>query len=170
VDAVDREQQALCARVRAGTDYRDLHLECHLRLATVLQALDILDMDPAQAVASGVSGTFFPHGLGHLIGLQVHDVAGRQDEDGHEIARPQGHPYLRLTRTLGPGMVVTIEPGIYFIPMLLDALKAGPHAKAVNWALVDELLPYGGVRIEDEVVCTEGAPENLTRDAFADAD
>jgi Xaa-Pro dipeptidase len=66
-------------------------------------------------------------------------------------------------------MVVTIEPGLYFIPTLLAKLKAGPHAKAVDWDQVEAMTPYGGIRIEDEVACTEGAPENLTRDAFADA-
>lgn len=167
VNAVDNEQQALCGLVRAGTDYRDLHLECHLRLGNVLRTLEIVDMDPGQMLDAGVTSTFFPHGLGHPIGLQVHDVAGFSDEDGVLIPRPNGHPYLRMTRTLAPGMVVTIEPGIYFIPTLLAKLKAGPHAKAVNWSNVEHLLPFGGVRIEDEVHCTDGAPENLTRDAFA---
>jgi Xaa-Pro dipeptidase len=74
---------------------------------------------------------------------------------------------LRLTRTLEPGMVVTIEPGIYFIEMLLEELRAGPHAGAVDWARVDAFRPYGGIRIEDDVVCTEGEPENLTREGFA---
>ncbi|TNJ33804.1 Xaa-Pro dipeptidase [Arenimonas terrae] len=167
VAAVDDEQQALCARVRAGTDYRDLHLECHLRLGGVLRNLGIVDMDPGDMLAQGVTSTFFPHGLGHPIGLQVHDVAGFSDENGQLIPRPDGHPYLRMTRTLAPGMVVTIEPGLYFIPTLLSKLKATPQAKAVNWDKVDALLPYGGVRIEDEVHCTDAAPENLTRDAFA---
>ena len=168
IAAVDDEQQALCGMVRNGADYRDLHLECHLRLGSVLRNAGIVDMDPGAMVSEGVTSVFFPHGLGHPIGLQVHDVAGRHDADGHEIPRPTGHPYLRTTRTLGPGMVVTIEPGLYFIPTLLAKLKAGPHAKAVDWAKVDALTPYGGIRIEDEVVCTEGAPENLTRDAFAE--
>jgi len=167
VNAVENEQQALCGLVRAGTDYRDLHLECHLRLGNVLRTLEIVDMDPGQMLEAGVTSTFFPHGLGHPIGLQVHDVAGFTDEDGTLIPRPAGHPYLRMTRTLAPGMVVTIEPGIYFIPTLLAKLKATPHAKAVNWSNVEHLLPFGGVRIEDEVHCTDGAPENLTRDAFA---
>ncbi len=167
VSAVDDEQQALCDKVRAGTDYRDLHLECHLRLGNVLRTLGIVDMEPGEMLSSGVTSTFFPHGLGHPIGLQVHDVAGFSDEDGNLIPRPNGHPYLRMTRTLAPGMVVTIEPGIYFIPTLLSKLKATPQAKAVNWAQVEKLLPYGGVRIEDEVHCTDAAPENLTRDAFA---
>ncbi|KFN51973.1 hypothetical protein N790_13270 [Arenimonas malthae CC-JY-1] len=168
VAAVEAEQQALCSRVRAGTDYRDLHLECHLRLGGVLRSLGIVDMDPGDMLATGLTSTFFPHGLGHPIGLQVHDVAGFSDEDGQLIPRPAGHPYLRMTRTLAPGMVVTIEPGLYFIPTLLAKLKATPQAKAVDWNQVEALLPFGGVRIEDEVHCTDSEPENLTRDAFAE--
>ncbi|GIX37102.1 MAG: Xaa-Pro dipeptidase [Silanimonas sp.] len=169
IAAVDAEQQALCRKVRSGVDYRDLHLECHLRLGGVLRSAGIVDMDPGEMVAEGVTSVFFPHGLGHPIGLQVHDVAGRHDEEGNEIPRPAGHPYLRTTRTLAPGMVVTIEPGLYFIPLLLERLKAGPQAKHVDWTAIEALLPYGGIRIEDEVACTDGEPENLTREAFADA-
>lgn len=168
VSAVDNEQQGLAAKVRAGTDYRDLHLECHLRLATVLRALEIVDMEPGSMLETGVSSVFFPHGLGHPIGLQVHDVAGYSDAEGKLIPRPDGHPFLRMTRTLAPGMVVTIEPGLYFIPTLLKGLRAGPHAKAVDWDRLEHLAKFGGVRIEDEVHCTDGAPENLTRDAFAE--
>ena len=167
VDAVDKEQQALCAQVRAGLDYRELHLQCHLRLAGVLNALGIVEMDPAGMLDKGVSSVFFPHGLGHPIGLQVHDVAGFSDEHGTLIPRPAGHPFLRMTRTLEPGMVVTIEPGLYFIPSLLAELKQRPEAKAVNWPKVEQLMPYGGVRIEDDVHCTADEPENLSRDAFA---
>ena len=72
-----------------------------------------------------------------------------------------------MTRTLEPGMVVTIEPGLYFIDMLLAKLKSGPHARAVDWDAVEHLKQFGGVRIEDEVHCTEGEAENITRDAFA---
>lgn len=171
VDAVDVEQQALAAKVRPGQDYRDLHLEAHLRLGGVLQQLDIVRMEPGRMLETGVTSTFFPHGLGHLIGLQVHDVSGfAADERGGTIPKPEGHPYLRLTRTLQPGMATTIEPGIYFIDMLLAKLEAGEHRGAVNWKLVEHLRTFGGVRIEDDVVCTEGAPENLTRDAFAAAE
>jgi Xaa-Pro dipeptidase len=117
----------------------------------------------------GVTSVFFPHGLGHPIGLQVHDVAGFSDADGQLIPRPAGHPYLRMTRTLEPGMVVTIEPGIYFIPTLLKKLRAdAKSSKSVDWDKVKHLAKFGGVRIEDEVHCTEGAPENLSRDAFAE--
>lgn len=170
LDAMDREQQALCARVRPGQDYKELHKEAHLRLAGILGALDIVRMDPAQMVADGVTATFMPHGLGHLLGLQVHDVAGfAASEDGGRIERPDGHPYLRLTRVLAPGMVVTIEPGLYFIASLLATLRAGKHAGNVNWRKIEHLQQFGGVRIEDDVVCTDDVPENLSRDAFAEA-
>jgi Xaa-Pro dipeptidase len=72
-----------------------------------------------------------------------------------------------MTRVLEPGMVVTIEPGLYFIDMLLEELRAKPVANDIDWNKVDAFRPYGGIRIEDDVVCTDGAPENLTRDAFA---
>ena len=167
IAAVDAEQRALCARVKAGVDYRELHLECHLRLGGVLRTLGLVDMEPSAMLDTGLSSVFFPHGLGHPIGLQVHDVAGFSDEHGALIPRPAGHPFLRMTRTLEAGMVVTIEPGIYFIPTLLAKLRQRPEAKAVDWDAVERLLPYGGVRIEDEVLCTDGEPENLSRDAFA---
>jgi Xaa-Pro dipeptidase len=169
VNAVDKEQQALTHKVKAGTDYRDLHLECHIRLGSVLKSLEIVDMDPSNMIEAGVTSTFFPHGLGHPIGLQVHDVAGfAADESGAMIPKPPGHPYLRMTRKLDAGMVVTIEPGIYFIPTLLAKLKESRHGNFVNWTLVEHLSAFGGVRIEDEVHCTERAPENISRDAFAE--
>jgi len=170
IAAVDRVQQALCARVRPGQSYPALHIEAHHRLAGVLKDLGIVDLSPEAMVESGVSSVFFPHGLGHPIGLQVHDVAGFQaGPEGGRIERPAGHPFLRLTRELQPGMVVTVEPGIYFIDSLLAGLKAGPHAAAVDWQRIEHLRAFGGVRIEDEVHCTEGESENLTRDTFAAA-
>lgn len=168
IDSVDAAQQAFAAKVRAGQSYPELHIHAHHVLANVLREHGVIRMSAESAVASGVTSTFFPHGLGHPIGLQVHDVAGFQaSESGGTIARPQGHPYLRMTRVLEPGMVVTIEPGLYFIDMLLDELRAKPEARDIDWAKVDSFRPYGGIRIEDDVVCTDGAPENLTRDAFA---
>jgi len=137
-------------------------------LAGVLREHGFIRMSAESAVASGVTGTFMPHGLGHPIGLQVHDVAGfQQNERGGTIGRPDGHPYLRMTRSLEPGMVVTIEPGLYFIDMLLEELRGKPEAKDIDWAKVEAFRQYGGIRIEDDVMCTAGTPENLTRDAFA---
>lgn len=168
VDAVDAAQQELVAKVRAGQSYPELHLHAHHVLAGILREHGFIRMGAEAAVESGVSSVFFPHGLGHPIGLQVHDVAGFQASDsGGVIARPSGHPYLRMTRALEPGMVVTIEPGLYFIDMLLEELRARPASKDVDWKKVDAFRKYGGIRIEDDIACTEGDPENLTRDAFA---
>ena len=170
VDAVDAAQRGFAAKVRDGQSYPELHDHAHHVLAGILRDQGFIRMSAESAVESGVSATFFPHGLGHPIGLQVHDVAGFQkDDSGGTIPRPSGHPYLRFTRTLEPRMVVTIEPGIYFIDLLLAKLKDTPRAKDINWDKVDAFRHYGGIRIEDDVVCTSGEPENLTRDAFAAA-
>jgi len=110
---------------------------------------------------------FFPHGLGHLLGLEVHDVGGfMRSPDGGDIPRPAGHPYLRLTRVLEQGFVVTMEPGLYFIPQLLAGARADERSRRINWARVDSLRKFGGIRIEDDLAVTATGCENLTRDAF----
>lgn len=168
IDAVDAAQIRMGQGVRSGVDYKQLHVDAHLALMGILKDFGILTVSPEAALATGVSAAFFPHGLGHLIGLQVHDVAGFAASDrGGRIERPAGHPYLRLTRVLEAGMVVTIEPGVYFIDMLLDDVKKNGYAASVDWARVAQFKPYGGIRIEDEVMCTDGVPENLTRPVFA---
>ncbi len=167
--AMEAAQLALVDEVRAGVDYRDIHLSTHRRIAAILAEQGIVRMSAEALVEQRVTSTFFPHGIGHLLGLQVHDIGGFMADDSGALApKPEGHPYLRLTRRLEPGMVVTIEPGLYFIPTLLNKLRATPAGSAVNWSLVEHLARFGGVRIEDDVVCrSDGAPENLTRDAFA---
>lgn len=169
IDGMHKLQQDLCEAVRPGADWRELHLQAHRLVAQLLRGADVITLEPEEALASGVTAAFLPHGLGHLLGLQVHDVGGfRPSADAEPIPRPPGHPALRLTRRLEPGMVVTVEPGIYFIDSLLARLRAGPHARAVNWPLVERLSAYGGIRIEDDVVVTAGGHDNLTRTAFAD--
>ena len=168
IDSVEAAQLSFAAMVRAGQSYPDLHVHAHHVLARVLREHGFIRMEADTAVETGVTAAFFPHGLGHPIGLQVHDVAGfQQSERGGTLARPPGHPYLRMTRTLEPGMVVTIEPGLYFIDMLLGELRDTPVARDIDWERIELFKPYGGIRIEDDVVCTAGEPENLTRDAFA---
>jgi Xaa-Pro dipeptidase len=159
----------LCTQVQAGKPYIDIHLSAHLLIAQALIDFGLITSSADGAMASGLSGVFFPHGVGHLLGLQVHDVAGfAKSVSGGEIPKPQGHPYLRLTRTLEPGFVVTIEPGIYFIDLLLeDAANKFKHE--IVWSKVEQLKQYGGIRIEDNVVCTAGEPINLTREEFAQA-
>ena len=168
VAAMHALQQRLCAGIRPGRDYREVHLEAHFAIGALLHETGIVRCDAEAAVAERVTSVFFPHGIGHLLGLQVHDVAGlAADASGtHEIPRPEGHPFLRLTRRLAPGFVVTVEPGIYFIDLLLEAARADGRSRHIDWSAVERLKPFGGIRIEDDVACTGGEPENLTRDAF----
>ncbi|MXW51108.1 MAG: M24 family metallopeptidase, partial [Gammaproteobacteria bacterium] len=117
------------------------------------------------------SRTFMPHGLGHLLGVQTHDVGGWQTTpEGSEAPPPDAHATLRLTRTIEAGMVFTIEPGLYFIPMLLSRLRKEANAREVNWPQVESMTPWGGARIEDNVLVMEGGARNLTREAFAALD
>jgi Xaa-Pro dipeptidase len=168
IGAVNEVQLALCAEIVSGRDYREVHLSAHRMLGDLLQRCGLTTLPGQAALELGVTGVFFPHGIGHLLGLQVHDVGGvMADSAGHERERPQGHPYLRLTRMLEPGVVVTIEPGIYMIDSLLAAAHADARRAHINWPLVETLRPFGGIRIEDNVITTARAPENMTRDAFA---
>ncbi len=168
ITAMDAAQQQLVAEVRAGVDFVDLHRAAHHAVASVLRDADLAVGSPEALVETGVTAGFLPHGLGHLIGIQTHDVGGRmQDAQGSVRLPPEAFPALRLTRTLEPDFVVTIEPGLYFIPMLLDELRSRPEGRAVAWDAVDALRPYGGIRIEDDVRVTGSGSENLTRPALA---
>ena len=170
LSGLEELQQQLCSTVRSGLDWRELHLLAHRLIAQLLRDHELIQADADEAVHSGLSAVFLPHGLGHLLGLQVHDVAGFQPTpDAAALPPPPGHPTLRLTRQLEPGFVVTVEPGLYFIDLLLQQAKASPLGAQINWALVDELRPWGGIRVEDNVLVTATGQHNLTREAFASA-
>jgi Xaa-Pro dipeptidase len=168
ITLMDDAQLRLCDEIVAGRDYRDVHLSAHRVLGDAMQEIGLINVSGAEAMELGITSVFFPHGIGHLLGLQVHDVGGVMgDVKGGELRRPEGHPFLRLTRMLEPGVVVTVEPGVYFIDSLLKAAAATSKKTYIDWAVVEELRPFGGIRIEDNVVATGAKPENLTRDAFA---
>jgi len=167
IDRMNAMELAIVDKVQAGVDYRELHVDAHKMLAEVLVDAELATGDPGTLLETGVTSAFFPHGLGHLLGVQVHDVGGHQEnESGTIIDPPSGHPFLRLTRVLEEDMVLTIEPGMYVIDMLLDNLRGTPAEHHVNWASVDWLRPYGGIRIEDDIRVMADGHENLTRDAF----
>ena len=167
LEAMDGAQLQLCGEIVMGKDYREVHLSAHRILGDVMHAIGLTRIAGEEALDRGLTSVFFPHGIGHLLGLQVHDVGGVMGSlDGVERERPEGHPYLRLTRMLEPGVVVTVEPGIYFIDTLLAAAHLGAKRELIDWSVVDELRPFGGIRIEDNVVTTTGVPENMTRAAF----
>lgn len=171
IERMDKAQLALIGTMAAGTPYLDLHIDMHKRLARILTETRLLTCSADEAFESGLTETFLPHGLGHLIGLQTHDVGGQQTgPDGGLAPPPQNYPALRLTRTLDERMPVTIEPGLYFIPQLLDAARKGPAGRHLNATLIESLLPCGGIRIEDNVYLDDGRVVNMTREAFAEID
>ena len=168
IERMETMQLDIVGRVKAGLDYRDLHIETHRLLGGVLNDTELATGDPETLIATGVTSAFLPHGLGHLLGVQVHDAGGfMENESGTTIDPPSGHPFLRLTRVLEEDMVLTIEPGIYLIDMLLENLRGTPAESHVNWDTVDALRPFGGIRIEDDIRVLADGSENFTRDAFA---
>jgi Xaa-Pro dipeptidase len=165
---MDRMQRALCDEVRPGADWRDIHLQAHALTAQVLREADLTLCSPEEAVQKKVTSVFLPHGIGHLLGLEIHDVGGfMASPEGGDIERPEGHPNLRLTRRLETGFVVTMEPGIYFIDALLEQARGDERASLINWSRVGEYSRFGGIRIEDDLAVRAGGCENLTRAAFA---
>lgn len=168
IDAMEAVERRLVGKVQAGVDYRELFLESHHMISTVLVEAGLIRVSAGDAVESGLSRVFYPHGLGHFLGLQVHDVAGLIDNDGNAIPRPEGHPFLRLTRVLEEGNILTIEPGLYFIDQLLEDWRQNGDASMIDWARVEALKPFGGIRIEDDVLVRQDGCEDLTRKAFAD--
>ena len=165
IDALDEKQQAMVAEVRPGMTYVDLHVKMHHEIAELLVRFGLVRCSAEAAFELKITDAFFPHGLGHLLGLQTHDVGGQFGApDGTVTEPPERFPSLRLTRSIEPRQVFTVEPGLYFIPMLLDAIE---ERDAVNWKEVEPLLACGGIRIEDNVVVTSDGALNLTRPAFA---
>ncbi len=164
LQGLDSFQRDLVAMVTAGRSYPDIHFEAHRRTAALLVKTQIARCSAEEALEKGVTRTFLPHGVGHHLGIQVHDIGGRQESpDGGTRPPPPEHRYLRNTRVLEPGHVVTIEPGIYFTPVLLEGLQSSPAASLVDWRLIGRLRPLGGMRIEDDILCTESGPRDLTR-------
>jgi Xaa-Pro dipeptidase len=162
VEGVEALQQRLCAAVAVGMNYEALHDRAHDEVGALLAATGVVRCSGDEAVAAGLTRAFFPHGLGHSLGLQCHDV-------GCALLRPRAdNPFLRNTSAIEVGQVFTIEPGLYFIDALLRPVREGDGAGRVDWALVDALAPFGGIRIEDDLVVTGaagGGPvvDNLTR-------
>lgn len=168
IEAMDALQQTICATVREGVHFPDLHRTTHDHLASLLLETGLARGSAEALVERGITRALLPHGLGHYLGLQVHDVAGHlAAPDGQATERPASDPALRLTRTLSADEVVTIEPGLYFIESLLEPLRQSGDRALLDWSAIDALVPYGGIRIEDDVRVRDAAPENLTRDAFA---
>jgi len=157
---LETEERAI-ARCRPGAEWKDIHLAAALQMTAGLVDLGILRGEPESLVEQDAHTLFFPHGLGHMVGLGVRDASGVQPGRTKD-PRPSLRT-LRMDLPLAAGYVVTVEPGLYFIPLLLnEPSRRERYRQAVNWALVEQYLHLGGVRIEDNVHVTEGEPEVLT--------
>jgi len=157
---LDAQIKAIQA-VQPGRLFRDVHLQVARMFTDGLKSLGLMQGDTDAAVLEGAHALFFPHGLGHMIGLDVHDMEGLGEDnvgyDEHVQRSTQfGLAYLRMAKGLRPGHVVTVEPGIYFIPALIDQWRSeNKHSAFINYDVVNTYRGFGGVRIEDNVLVTE---------------
>ena len=148
------------AAMKPGVPFKDVHLVAARRLSSDLKALGLMRGEVDRAVETGAYALFFPHGLGHMLGLDVHDMECLgEDYVGYteEIQRDSrfGINRLRLAKPLAPGFVVTVEPGIYFIPQLVQQWRAeNRYADQIDYGKLESYLDFGGVRIEDDVWVT----------------
>ena len=147
---------------RAGSEWRDVHRTAALVIAEGLVDLGLLHGEPESLVERGAQSVFFPHGVGHMVGLGVRDAGevlrGREPEADE-------FPRLRVDLPLEIGHVFTVEPGIYFVPALIhDSEFRERHRDAVDWARAERMLAFGGIRIEHNVLVTDDGPEVLTAD------
>jgi len=167
-EMVLRSQQTAIQACRVGVSYESVHLQACHSLTEDLVTLGILRGDPQTLVADGVHALFFPHGVGHLLGLDVHDMEDLGDRAGYTEGRTRsaqfGLCHLRLNRELEADMAVTIEPGFYQVPGLLHDLKWRERVgDRVDWERLAAFASVRGIRIEDDILVTASEPENLTR-------
>ncbi len=158
-EIVLKSQLAAISLIRPGSDYKDVHLQICLIMVDGLKSMGFMKGDTSDAVQAGAHALFFPHGLGHMMGLDVHDMEDLGDVVGYSKDRRRsdqfGLRYLRLSRPLELGYVLTVEPGLYFIPALIDRWKQERlQTDFINFDKVDTFRGFGGIRIEDNVVVT----------------
>ncbi len=174
-DVVLAAHHACIDKIRPGIEYLDIHLLAASVIAQGLVDLGILRGQVSDLVEMDAHALFFPHGIGHLLGLDVHDMEDLGDLAGYEQGRERsdrfGLGYLRLNRPLKPGMLVTIEPGFYQVPAILnDSEIRSKYQTVVNWERLAQFSDVRGIRIEDDVLVTEEGSEILTSALPSDAD
>ncbi|AFU19483.1 Xaa-Pro dipeptidase [Actinobacillus suis] len=166
IKQMEQYKYRIIERLAVDVNYLSYHTQMQQWIAEMLHQYDFVRLTPEQIFEEGISRAFLPHGLGHLLGLQVHDVAGfQQNHRGTRKSPPEVYPSLRCTRDLAENMVLTIEPGFYFIDMLLNPLQNSPLARHINWQKIAEFKQFGGIRTEDNIVMRSQGAENLTQKA-----
>mgnify|MGYP003603273429 CR=1 FL=1 len=166
-EVVLRAQKAAIKLCRPGQEYREVHRAACLALTEGLVQLELMRGDPAELVERGAHALFFPHGIGHLLGLDVHDMEDLGDRAGYAPGRTRsqqfGMNFLRLDRILEADMAVTVEPGFYWIPQLLEnPERLEPFRDCVNWQVVEAYREVRGLRIEDDLLIEESGPRLLS--------
>lgn len=164
--AVLDSQTAAIAAAKPGVTNKELHLIAARTMASGLKELGIMKGDVDEAVSVGAHALFYVHGLGHMLGVDVHDMEDLGDAVGYPEGEPRseqfGLAFLRLTKPLEAGFVITVEPGIYFVPALIERWKAASlHTGFINYEEAEKLVGFGGVRIEDDVLITTGGARIL---------
>lgn len=154
-----KAQLASIELCKPGTDWKDVHLTSARVMAQGLYEMGILKLQAEEAVATGAIGVFFPHGVGHMVGLRVRDVGGRANPN----PKSYGGSRVRVDMPMEAGFLMTVEPGLYFIDALLnDSQTREKHQLHINWTEVEKWKDFGGVRIEDDILVTDQGPRNLT--------
>ncbi|NWG14648.1 MAG: aminopeptidase P N-terminal domain-containing protein [Acidobacteria bacterium] len=158
-ETVLRAQLTAIEMTRPGVTYDDVHTRASEVLAEGLTSIGVMKGHPADAVAAGAHALFFPHGIGHMLGLDVHDMEDLGDIVGYgkdkERSRQFGRNFLRLAKCLEPGFLLTVEPGIYFIPALMDRWEQEQrHAEFICYDKLGPFRDFGGIRVEDNVYVT----------------
>ena len=155
---------AALARCRSGVEWKEVHRTAALVIGEGLVAFGLLRGDPGTLFEDGAVTLFFPHGIGHMVGLGIRDAGEVLRNRQSEEPEP-GFPPIRVDLPLLPGHTFTVEPGIYFVPAILrDPAHRKRHGGAVDWDRVDRMLDFGGIRVEENVLITEHGCEVLTAD------
>jgi Xaa-Pro aminopeptidase len=165
-ETVLRTQEAAIGMIRPGVPYVDVHMHTARVMVDGLRTMGLMKGDAAEAAAAGAHALFFPHGLGHMLGLDVHDMEDLGDivgyPEGQERSSQFGRNFLRLARCLEAGFVLTVEPGIYFIPALIEKWEQERrHVDFICYDRVKLFRGFGGIRIEDNVAVTAGGARVL---------
>jgi Xaa-Pro aminopeptidase len=174
-DIVAAAQQAAIDALRPGILFRDVHLRACEQLAKGLRDIGLMKGDVQEAVAKGAHTLFFQCGLGHMMGLDVHDMEDLGEEyvgytEDLQKSREFGLKSLRLGRALEPGFVLTVEPGLYFIPELIDEwTAANKHSEFINYDKVQAFKTFGGIRIEEDFLITEDGSRLLGKPLYKTA-
>ncbi len=167
IEIFDKLQLAIIDNIKIGKCYGELHHQAHQKICQFMVDYEFVSCSLEQCLDFKLSKWFFPHGLGHFLGVQVHDKGGFLANDlGDILPKLADYPALRLNRVIEANQVFTIEPGFYFIDSLLTELKQSLYTRHINWKAVDYFKAFGGIRIEDNVLVTSTGTENFTRDAL----